>query len=212
MKTRSAIFSCMVASLGMFAVANPAHAQDKLIKIGGLFPCRPGRLFWRPGQTGNYWRSSSSIRPASMATSSRSNSRTRHAARCRRRRPPTPARQYSRLWLLSRSSDATLAIMPVMEQAKVPLLNAGSSSIKITSFGMMRNVHGLPGSVILIEDEPALSSGTFACSITGMIARVTSEHSSPTTTSGLYCSSRRLAACVAGSGLHAESSNLTSSL
>lgn len=39
MKTRSAIFCLgMVAILGMFAVANPAHAQDKLIKIGGLFP------------------------------------------------------------------------------------------------------------------------------------------------------------------------------
>ena len=56
----------------------------------------------------------------------------------------------------------------------------------ITSLGMMRKVHGLPGSVILIEEEPALISGTFACSISGMIARVASEHSSPMTTSGLY--------------------------
>jgi branched-chain amino acid transport system substrate-binding protein len=32
-------------------------------------------------------------------------------------------------------SDATLAIMPLMEQAKVPLLNAGSSSIRITEPG-----------------------------------------------------------------------------
>ena len=37
----------------------------------------------------------------------------------------------------------------------------------ITSFGMMRNVHGLPGSVTLIDEEPALSSGTFACSTIG---------------------------------------------
>src|SRR5215831_12473797 len=77
---------------------------------------------------------------------------------------------------------------------------------------MMRNVQGLPGSVILIDDEPALRRGTFACSINGMIASVASEHSSPITTSGLYCSSKRLAACVAGSGLQLESSNLTSSL
>jgi hypothetical protein len=82
----------------------------------------------------------------------------------------------------------------------------------ITSLGMMRNVHGLPGSVTLIEDEPALSNGTFVCSMSGMIASVASEHSSPRTTSGLYCSSRRLAACVAGSGLHAESSYWTSNL
>src|SRR5258708_30600054 len=50
----------------------------------------------------------------------------------------------------------------------------------ITSLGMMRNVHGLPGSVILIEDEPALSKGTFACSMSGMIASVarSEEHTS----------------------------------
>jgi branched-chain amino acid transport system substrate-binding protein len=32
-------------------------------------------------------------------------------------------------------SDATLAVMPLMEQAKVPLLNAGSSSLRITTPG-----------------------------------------------------------------------------
>ena len=54
MKTRSAIFCLgMVAILGTFAVANPAHAQDKLIKIGDLPHVGPGRLFWRPGQAGN---------------------------------------------------------------------------------------------------------------------------------------------------------------
>ena len=82
----------------------------------------------------------------------------------------------------------------------------------ITSFGMMRNVHGLPGSVILIDDDPALSSGTFACSINGITASVASEHSSPITTCGLYCSSSRLAACVAGNGLQAESSYWISNL
>src|SRR5262249_59135019 len=82
----------------------------------------------------------------------------------------------------------------------------------MTSFGMMRNVQGLPGSVIRIADDPALRRGTFACSINGMIASVASEHSSPITTSGLYWSSKRLAACVAGSGLQFESSNFTSNL
>jgi len=32
-------------------------------------------------------------------------------------------------------SDATLAVMPLMDQAKIPLVNAGSSSIKITDPG-----------------------------------------------------------------------------
>jgi len=76
----------------------------------------------------------------------------------------------------------------------------------ITSFGMMRNVHGLPGSVILMEDEPAFSSGILACAMVGMIASVASEHSSPMTTSGLNCSMSRFAAWVAGSGAQAESS------
>ena len=55
MKNRSAILRLgMVVIVGVFAAANPAHAQDKLIKIGGLFPMfGPGRLFWRPGQAGN---------------------------------------------------------------------------------------------------------------------------------------------------------------
>ena len=37
-----------------------------------------------------------------------------------------------------------------------------------------------------------------------MMARVASEHSSPITTSGLYCSSSRFAAWVAGNGLQAR--------
>ena len=71
---------------------------------------------------------------------------------------------------------------------------------------MMRKVQGLPGSVTLIDDEPALSNGTFAASISGMAASVASEHSSPITMSGLNCSSKRLAAWVAGNGPQAESS------
>src|ERR1043166_9801208 len=82
----------------------------------------------------------------------------------------------------------------------------------ITSLGMMRKVQGLPGSVTLIEEEPALSSGTLAWASTGITARVASEHSSPITTSGLYWSSRRLAAWVAGNGLQAESSYWISTL
>ena len=59
---------------------------------------------------------------------------------------------------------------------------------------------------IRIDEEPALRKGIFACSMIGMIASVASEHSSPIATSGLYCSMIRLAACVAGNGLQAESS------
>jgi branched-chain amino acid transport system substrate-binding protein len=45
-------------------------------------------------------------------------------------------------------SDATLAIMPVIAQAKVPLLNAGSSSIKITEPGNPWTFRIMPNEVM----------------------------------------------------------------
>ena len=45
-------------------------------------------------------------------------------------------------------SDATLAIMPIVEQAKVPLLNAGSSSIKITEPGNHWTFRIMPNEVM----------------------------------------------------------------
>ena len=47
MKNRSAFLRLgMIVIVGVFAAANPAHAQDKLIKIGGLFPMSgPGAYF-----------------------------------------------------------------------------------------------------------------------------------------------------------------------
>src|SRR5207247_3757839 len=45
-------------------------------------------------------------------------------------------------------SDATLAIMPIVEQAKVPLLNAGSSSIKITDPGNPYTFRIMPNEVM----------------------------------------------------------------
>src|SRR6478736_4147550 len=45
-------------------------------------------------------------------------------------------------------SDATLAVMPVVEQAKVPLLNAGSSSIKVTEPGNPWTFRIMPNEVM----------------------------------------------------------------
>ena len=152
MKTRSAIFCLgMVAILGMFAVANPAHAQDKLIKIGGLFPMSgPGAYFGAQDKQGielaieqfnktgvngyklevQYEDSACSPLPATQA-----------AKRL--------LEQYKPLVVVGEEcSDATLAIMPVMEQAKVPLLNAGSSSIKITDPGNPWTFRIMPNEVM----------------------------------------------------------------
>jgi branched-chain amino acid transport system substrate-binding protein len=45
-------------------------------------------------------------------------------------------------------SDATLAVMPVLAQAKVPLLNAGSSSIKVTEPGTPWTFRIMPNEVM----------------------------------------------------------------
>lgn len=152
MKTRSAIFCLgMVAILGMFAVANPAHAQDKLIKIGGLFPMSgPGAYFGAQDKQGielaieqfnktgvngyklevKFEDSACSPLPATQA-----------AKRL--------IEQYKPLVVVGEEcSDATLAVMPVMEQAKVPLLNAGSSSIKITDPGNPWTFRIMPNEVM----------------------------------------------------------------
>jgi branched-chain amino acid transport system substrate-binding protein len=45
-------------------------------------------------------------------------------------------------------SDATLAIMPIVEQAKTPLINAGSSSIKVTDPGNPYTFRIMPNEVM----------------------------------------------------------------
>ena len=45
-------------------------------------------------------------------------------------------------------SDATLAIMPLMEQAQIPLVNAGSASIKVTEPGNPWTFRIMPNEVI----------------------------------------------------------------
>src|SRR5262249_46332741 len=125
----------VAASVALFAAATTAHAQDKVIKIGGLFAMSgPGSYFGvqdkqgigltvdQPKKTGvkgykfevQYEDSECSPLPATQA-----------AKRLLEQYKP-------QVVLGEECSDATLAIMPLMEQAKVPLLNAGSSSIKVT--------------------------------------------------------------------------------
>jgi len=53
----------------------------------------------------------------------------------------------------------------------------------------------------LDRGRAALSSRTFACSMSGMTGSVASEHSSPSTTWAFNCSRSRLAACAAVASL-----------
>ncbi|MFZ0653109.1 MAG: ABC transporter substrate-binding protein [Pseudolabrys sp.] len=152
MKTRSAIFCLgMVAILGMFAVANPAHAQDKLIKIGGLFPMSgPGAYFGAQDKQGIEL----AIEQFNKAGVNGYKLEVKFEDSACSPLPATQAakrllEQYKPLVVVGEEcSDATLAIMPVMEQAKVPLLNAGSSSIKITDPGNPWTFRIMPNEVM----------------------------------------------------------------
>src|SRR6266571_2516973 len=136
---------------GCLASANAAHAQDQTIKIGGLFPTSgPGAYFGAQDKQGielaieqinksgingyklaiQYEDSACSPLPATQA-----------AKRLLEQYKPQVA-------LGEECSDATLAIMPLMEQAKVPLLNAGSSSIKVTDPGNPWTFRIMPNEVM----------------------------------------------------------------
>src|ERR1051325_6646395 len=129
----------ILALAGISALgAGSASAQDKTIKIGGLFPMSgPGSYFGAQDKQGielaleelnktgvngykfaiQYEDSACSPLPASQA-----------AKRLLDQYKPD-------VIIGEECSDATLAIMPIVEQAKVPLINAGSSSIKMTEPG-----------------------------------------------------------------------------
>jgi branched-chain amino acid transport system substrate-binding protein len=152
MHKRSTIF-CLgtVAIFGWFAAANVASAQDKVIRIGGLFPMSgPGAYFGAQDKQGielaieqlnktgvngyklevNFEDTACSPLPATQA-----------AKRVLEQYKPHIA-------IGEECSDATLAIMPIVEQAKVPLLNAGSSSIKITDPGNPWTFRIMPNEVM----------------------------------------------------------------
>ena len=145
----SAAFCSALAIL--LTAGTAAQAQDKVIKIGGLFPMSgPGSYFGVQDKQGielaldevnkagvngykfevQYEDSACSPLPATQA-----------AKRLLDQYKPS-------IVLGEECSDATLAIMPVMEQAKVPLLNAGSSSIKITDPGNPWTFRIMPNEVM----------------------------------------------------------------
>ena len=126
-------------------------AADKTIKIGGLFPMSgPGSYFGAQDKQGvelaleqlnkagvngfkfevQYEDSSCSPLPATQA-----------AKRLLDQFKPD-------IVIGEECSDATLAVMPIMEQAKVPLLNAGSSAIKITDPGNPWTFRIMPNEVM----------------------------------------------------------------
>ena len=136
---------------GPLMVGNLADAQDKTIKIGALLPISgPGSYFGVQDKQGvelaleqlnktgvNGYKFTVQYEDSSCG--------------------PLPATQAAKRLLEQfkpdvvigeECSDATLAIMPIMEEAKVPLLNAGSSAIRITDPGNPWTFRIMPNEVM----------------------------------------------------------------
>ena len=143
--------AAVTIGLMAFGSIGAAHAQDKTIKIGGLFPMSgPGAYFGAQDKQGielaldelnktgvngykfaiQYEDSACSPLPASQAAKRLID-------------------QYKPDVIIGEEcSDATLAIMPIVEQAKTPLINAGSSSIRITEPGNPWTFRIMPNEVM----------------------------------------------------------------
>src|SRR4051794_39013445 len=142
----ASIAGCLLA-----VTATSSPAADKVIKIGGLLPMSgPGSYFGAQDKQGielaldelnkagvngykfevQYEDSACGPLPASQAAKRLID-------------------QYKPDVLIGEEcSDATLAIMPIVEQAKIPLINAGSSSIKITDPGNPWTFRIMPNEVM----------------------------------------------------------------
>jgi branched-chain amino acid transport system substrate-binding protein len=147
MRTLPAAVHLMTASVLVAAGASAALAAD-VIKIGGLFPMSgPGSYFGAQDKQG-----------IELALEALNKSGVKFEIQyedsaC----SPLPATQAAKRLLDQykpdvvigeECSDATLAVMPVLAQAKVPLLNAGSSSIKVTEPGNPWTFRIMPNEVM----------------------------------------------------------------
>src|SRR3954470_8125174 len=151
MRKQVGLFAASVIGLIAAASISAAQAQDKTIKIGGLLPTSgPGAYFGAQDKQGielaleqlnksgvngykfavQYEDSACSPLPASQA-----------AKRLLDQYKPD-------IIIGEECSDATLAIMPIVEQAKIPLLNAGSSALKITDPGNPYTFRIMPNEVM----------------------------------------------------------------
>ena len=140
-----------LGALGLLAGVTLAPAQDKTIKIGGLFPMSgPGAYFGAQDKQGielaleqinkegvNGYKLAIQYEDSSCA--------------------PLPASQAAKrlidqykpdVILGEECSDATLAVMPIIEQAKIPMINAGSSALKITDPGNPYTFRIMPNEVM----------------------------------------------------------------
>jgi branched-chain amino acid transport system substrate-binding protein len=151
MRKSSSLLLALGVAAGLMASASAGLAQDKTIKIGGLLPVSgPGAYFGAQDKQG--------IELALDEINQTGVNGYRFAIRYQDSAcGPLPATQAARrlidqykpdVIIGEECSDATLAIMPTIEQAKIPLINAGSSAIRITEPGNPWTFRIMPNEVI----------------------------------------------------------------
>ena len=141
----------VIAAGAAVAASASAGADDKVIKIGALLPISgPGSYFGAQDKQGIEL-ALEQLNAAGVAGYKLEVKYEDSAC------SPLPATQAAKRLLEQykpdvvigeECSDATLAIMPLMEQAKVPLINAGSSAIKITEPGNPWTFRIMPNEVM----------------------------------------------------------------
>lgn len=145
------LMPAIAAGCALALSAIPGSAADQVIKIGALFPISgPGSYFGVQDKQGVEL-ALDQINKTGV-NGSKFEVQYQDSA-C----SPLPATQAAKLLIDQykpdivigeECSDATLAVMPIMDQAKVPLLNAGSSSIKITEPGNPWTFRIMPNEVM----------------------------------------------------------------
>jgi branched-chain amino acid transport system substrate-binding protein len=151
MRKLSSLLFALGVALGVTGAAPAGLAQEKTIKIGGLLPVSgPGAYFGAQDKQG--------VELALEELNKTGVNGYKFAIQyedsaC----SPLPATQAARrlidqykpdVIIGEECSDATLAIMPTVEQAKVPLINAGSSAIRITDPGNPWTFRIMPNEVM----------------------------------------------------------------
>jgi branched-chain amino acid transport system substrate-binding protein len=141
----------VTVSIAFLAAVSGSPAEDKTIKIGGLLPISgPGAYFGAQDKQGIELAleeiNKTGVNGYKLAVQYEDSA-------C----APLPATQAAKrlidqykpdVIIGEECSDATLAVMPTIAQAKIPLINAGSSSIKITEPGNSWTFRIMPNEVM----------------------------------------------------------------
>jgi branched-chain amino acid transport system substrate-binding protein len=150
---RLRVFTYSTVLVGNFlaVAATSAIAADHVIKIGALFPISgPGSYFGAQDKQGIEL-ALDRINKTGVAGYTFEIQYEDSAC------APLPATQAAKrlideykpdVLIGEECSDATLAVMPIVEQAKIPLINAGSSSIKVTDPGNPWTFRIMPNEVM----------------------------------------------------------------